>query len=81
MQIKTLKKLWAAAKYCGLFTVSFWVLETLFFLITDGWHWTACNIYEERCDSIVITFGLITFFITLFVITEITSLILNEITE
>ena len=77
MKIKTLKKIWVVAKYCGLFTLLFWLLETLFFLITDGWHLSACNIYEERCDSIVITFGFITFLITLFVITEITSKILD----
>jgi len=81
MSGKILKKLWAVAKNCGAFTFSFWILETLFFLVTDGWHWKACNVYEERCDTIVVTFGFITFLITLFVITEITSLILDEIDE
>lgn len=81
MKAKTLKRLWNVAKYVGLLTVSFWILETVFFLVLEGWHWTATNKYEERCDSIVLLGGFGCFALTLFVITEITSLILNEIED
>lgn len=31
----------------------FWVLETSYFLIAYGWHWTAYNEAEITCDEIV----------------------------
>lgn len=34
--------------------ILFWIIETAFFLIRDGWHWTATDPIEMICDSIVV---------------------------
>lgn len=31
----------------------FWLLETAFFLVEQGWHWKATTIGERVCDTIV----------------------------
>jgi hypothetical protein len=34
-------------------TFAFWVLETLFFILRDGWHIKAVTADEIACDKIV----------------------------
>jgi phosphate starvation-inducible membrane PsiE len=34
-------------------TLIFWIIETVFFLIRDGWHWYATCQAEKVCDFIV----------------------------
>lgn len=53
MKNKELKTLWKLAKnfYIGGFV--FWIIETIIFLIYEGWHWEATNPIEIYCDKIV----------------------------
>ena len=34
--------------------IIFWIVETIIFLIIEGWHWSATNSIEILCDKIVI---------------------------
>lgn len=37
----------------GVVSITFWFIETLFFLIRDGWHWKAITRDEQACDDLV----------------------------
>lgn len=34
-------------------TLIFWISETVFFLIKDGWHWKPISKAEVYCDFLV----------------------------
>ncbi len=54
------RKVWKDSKIILNLTLLFWLLETLFFIIKDGFHWKAETKAEMICDSIV-TYGFYTF--------------------
>jgi hypothetical protein len=47
------KNIWRLSKTIALYTSIFWLIETIFFLIKDGWHLKAINEWEKTCDTIV----------------------------
>jgi type III secretory pathway component EscT len=53
MKNKELKTLWKVAKRFWISGTIFWVLETIIFLIYEGWHLKATNPIEKWCDKIV----------------------------
>ena len=54
MKLESAKRKWATSGKIAMWVSVFWALETLGFLIAYGWHWEAYNIYEKRCDSLVL---------------------------
>lgn len=64
--IKFRKRLKISEVFAILY-VSFWQIETWYFIWADGWHWRAISESEKTCDSIASIFLMIsaTFFISL----------------
>ena len=54
MNKSELKTIWKCAKFFGITAFVLWMLETLFFLIKDGWHLKAITTAEVYLDEIVI---------------------------
>ena len=78
MTIKTLQKIWKIGETILDYTIVFWIMETIYFLIIHGWHWKAINDYEEICDSIVslgFTIGFTFIFVVIF---SVISSIVND---
>ena len=48
--MKTTYKISLILAYLGM---AFWLLETIFFLFVEGWHWKATSQAELICDKIV----------------------------
>ena len=48
-----LKTLWKLAKRFYFVGFVFWVIETIIFLIIEGWHYKATHPIEINCDKIV----------------------------
>lgn len=55
------KKYFDIANVINFLAVNFWILETIFFLIRDGWHWKAISPEEKLVDKIVGFFFVIAF--------------------
>ena len=53
MKNKELKTLWKLAKIIWILSFSFWFIETIIFLIIEGWHYKATNPIEIYCDKLV----------------------------
>ena len=53
MKNKELKVLWTATKSIWIASFIFWILETLIFLIIEGWHLKATNPIEICFDNAV----------------------------
>ena len=53
MKNKELKTIWKLAKIVWIWSFCFWIIETIIFLIIEGWHWKATNEIEIYCDKIV----------------------------
>lgn len=53
LNIKTIKYIWSLSGKLALFTVAFWIAETTYFIITEGWHIKATSQHEILCDKIV----------------------------
>ena len=49
----TLKTKYDLCALIGRIAVLFWITETVFFLIRDGWHWKAVSEMEELADLVV----------------------------
>jgi len=54
MKNKELKTLWKLAKKFWISGTIFWLLETIVFLIIEGWHYKATDPIEIYLDSIVL---------------------------
>jgi hypothetical protein len=52
MEIVELKTLWKLAKSVWILGFIFWLLETIIFLIIEGWHIKATHPIEINCDKI-----------------------------
>ena len=52
MQIVELKTLWKIAKSFWILGFTLWLLETIVFLIIEGWHIKATHPIEIYCDEI-----------------------------
>ena len=53
MKNKELKTIWKLTKIVWLGSFAFWIIETIIFLIIEGWHWKATNKIEIYCDKLV----------------------------
>jgi len=67
MKKSELKTLWKVARlyWCG--GIFFWIVETLVFLIIEGWHYEATNSIEIYCDKIVTNIWLFALNLTIFI--------------
>lgn len=52
MKNKELKTIWKLAKIGWIGGFIFWIIETIIFLIIEGWHLKATNPSEIYCDKI-----------------------------
>jgi len=58
--LKNTKKMWKWTQKISFITFCFWIFETVFFLIVEGWHTKANSKSEKICDSIVsFTFNIV----------------------
>lgn len=48
------KVIWNVTKKIFIIGFVFWLLETIVFLIIEGWHLKATNPIEINCDKIVV---------------------------
>lgn len=53
MNWKRTSVIWTLCKVSYSIGLIFWIIETVYFLIADGWHWYAINNNEIICDNIV----------------------------
>lgn len=53
MDLKITTKIFNFFKKIGSTTMLFWFIETLFFIIKDGFHIKATTEWEKNCDKIV----------------------------
>ncbi len=44
---------WKRFSRLGTLTLLFWVAESIYFNLVEGWHWKATSEAEKRCDTIV----------------------------
>lgn len=51
--MKKLRNLEAKRTFVGWFLLGFWLVETIWFLILEGWHWEATNPNEIIMDKAV----------------------------
>jgi hypothetical protein len=73
MNVKIIKLKWISAKILCLIGTFFWIIETIYFLIIYGWHWTPINKSEIVCDNIALLFwstGIVVFGIVFMDIVE-----------
>lgn len=47
-----IKHIWKVANYTLITGWMFWAAETIYFLITYGWHLRAINEAEKTCDGV-----------------------------
>lgn len=73
MEIAELKTLWKVAKSFWITGFIFWLLETIVFLIIEGWHIKATHPIEINCDKIVL--HMLEFALNLTIVTSIYFLI------
>ena len=52
MKNKELKTIWKLAKSFWIYGFVFWIIQTIIFLIIEGWHYKAINPTEIFCDKI-----------------------------
>lgn len=65
MKKEELKTLWKLAKKFFIVGFVFWVIETIIFLIIEGWHYKATHPIEIHCDKIVINIWTFAFNLTM----------------
>lgn len=61
-----IKTLWKFAKKIWIYSTFFWLLETITFLIIEGWHWKATHPIEIYCDTIVSNIWSVALFVTFY---------------
>ena len=54
MKTKELRTIWKLAKNFWISAAIFWIIETILFLIIEGWHYEATNTVEKWCDKVVL---------------------------
>jgi hypothetical protein len=67
MKNEELKTLWKLAKLFWISGFIFWIIETIVFLIIEGWHWKAKNPIEIYCDKTVSNMWLFALNVTVFI--------------
>lgn len=67
MKNKELKTILKLANYVAIGMVILWILETLFFLIIEGWHLKATNPIEIFFDKVVLAMFRIAIFLYCYV--------------
>lgn len=53
MNLATVQHKWRWCKVTFSVGLSFWIIETIFFLFKYGWHWSAFTEDERTCDKVV----------------------------
>lgn len=77
--LKGTKKMWKWMQIISFFTFCFWIFETVFFLIVEGWHTKANSQAEKICDSIVSsTFNLLFVVFALILISVVDSVLSSK---
>jgi flagellar biosynthesis protein FlhB len=75
--MKTTKKIWGLAKGLMFATIIFWIMETVIFLIIDGWHLTPIREAEKICDNIVEVGAYVFLLMYVFVATNVIDYLLS----
>lgn len=78
MELETTVKAFRLMKKVVSITFSFWILETILFLLKDGWHLKAISEYEKNCDKIVDIGSYISYFLFSFVMYGIADYLLSK---
>lgn len=66
MKNKEIKAIWKLAKIVWVTGFIFWAIETIIFLLIEGWHLKATSEIEISCDSLVSSLWKNALFITIF---------------
>lgn len=53
INLKITVRIWNYAKRLSAWIILLWLLETIYFLIAEGWHWKATSKAEVVCDTII----------------------------
>lgn len=62
-----LKTIWKLAKINWIVGFVFWIIETIIFLIIDGWHLKPIRNSEKWCDELVHNFWTFALSLTIYV--------------
>ena len=66
MKNKEIKAIWKLAKIIWVAWFIFWAIETIIFLLIEGWHLKATSEIEIYCDSLASSLWKNALFITIF---------------
>ncbi len=66
MKKSEIKTIWKVAKCTWIGSFVFWIVETLLFMIIEGWHYKATNPTEIYCDKIVTNMWTVAIWLTTF---------------
>ena len=66
MKNREIKVIWKLAKIVWVSGFIFWAIETIIFLLIEGWHLKATSKIEIYCDSLVSSLWKNALFITIF---------------
>lgn len=61
------KVIWNVTKQLFIIGFVFWLLETIIFLIIEGWHLKATHPIEIYCDKIVVNLWNVCYFLTIYI--------------
>jgi hypothetical protein len=78
MNTKVIKRMWKAFKTIIVYTFVFWISETTFFIIRDGFHLKSETRAETICDYIVFSGYLVSLCIFFSVVYEIINNTLKD---
>jgi len=67
MKKEEITAIWKLAKFTWIGGFVFWIIETLIFLIIDGWHIKPTNPIEILCDNTVSFLWKVASFLTIYV--------------
>jgi hypothetical protein len=77
--LKGTKKMWKWMQKISFITFCFWIFETVFFLIVEGWHIKANSQAEKVCDSIVsFTFNIMLIFFMVILVNVVESFLSSK---
>jgi hypothetical protein len=77
--LKSTKKMWKWMQKISFITFCFWIFETVFFLIVEGWYTKANSQAEKVCDSIVgYTFNIMLIFFIVILVNVVESFLSSK---
>lgn len=66
MNVEETKTIWKLAKITWVSGTIFWAIETILFLIIEGWHFEAISPVEIFCDNLASTLWKMALFLTIY---------------